>query len=80
MDFDLAKIRSRVQFVEAKLARLERLQTLTYDEFAADLKVEAAKHLLQTAIEALLDVCTHIAARLRLKTPSEGAELIRLLE
>jgi len=27
-----------------------------------------------------MDICAHIAARLRLKTPSEGIELIRLLE
>jgi len=80
MDFDLDKIRSRVQFVEANLARLEQLKTLSFDEFEANpFQVEAAKHLLQTAIEALLDVCAHIAARLRLKTPSEGVELIRLL-
>jgi uncharacterized protein YutE (UPF0331/DUF86 family) len=81
MDFDMAKIRSRVQFVEANLAKLEQLRTLTYAEFEANpFQVEAAKYLFQTAIEALLDACTHIAARLRLKTPSEGAELIRLLE
>lgn len=80
MEYDLPRIRERIQYIETSLARLETLRNLPEEEFLKDFRnVEAAKHLLQTAIEAMMDIAAHIVARRRLGTPREGAETFRRL-
>ncbi len=80
MDYDQPRVRERIQYIETCLGRLESLRTLPSDEFLADFRnVESAKHLLQTAIEAMMDIASHILARRRLPTPHEGAEIFRRL-
>jgi len=81
MEFDQKAIRDRVDIIQQNLVRLEEIRQATWEDFQADyLKVEASKHLLQTAIEAMIDICAHFVARLRLKIPKDSAELIRALE
>jgi uncharacterized protein YutE (UPF0331/DUF86 family) len=59
---------------------LARIPQANFDEFVADFRnVEATKHLLQTAIEAMVDVCAHFVARLRLQAPENGARLVQVL-
>jgi len=80
MDYDRARVRDRIQYIEASLERLETLRRLSKDEFLADFRnIESAKHLLQTAIEAMMDIASHILARRRLPTPHEGGETFRRL-
>lgn len=80
MDYDRPRVRERIQHIETCLSRLESLRALPVDEFQADFRnVEAAKHLLQTSIEAMMDIAAHILARRRLPTPHEGAEIFRRL-
>ncbi len=80
MEYDLPRIRERIQYIETALARLETLRTLPEEAFLGDFRnVEAAKHLLQTAIEAMMDIASHIAARRRLGVPREGGEMFRRL-
>ncbi|MBC7227064.1 MAG: DUF86 domain-containing protein [Thermoflexales bacterium] len=80
MEYDVPRVRERIQHIETCLARLETLRALSEEEFLADFRnVEAAKHLLQTAVEAMMDIAGHIVARQRLGTPREGAEVFRRL-
>lgn len=81
MELDLDVIRARIQFIEDSLERLGSLAAYPFDEFAGDFRnVEAAKHLLQVAIESVLDICTHIVARFRLGVPSDDRETLTLLK
>ncbi len=81
MEFDQKAIRERVDIIQQNLVRLEEIRQAPWEDFQADyLKVEASKHLLQTAIEAMIDICAHFVARLRLKIPKDSAGLIRALE
>jgi len=78
--FDEAKLRLRIGVIEENLTRLETIRPHSFEAFQADfLKVEATKHLLQVAIEALIDICAHITARLRIRPPENGAELVKAL-
>jgi len=80
MELDLGRIRERFQLVESNLERLEWLATHELAKFVADFRnLEAAKHLLQVSIEALLDVCSHIVARWRLGAPADNQETLEVL-
>jgi len=80
MNLDPDVIRARIQFIEDTLKHLESLAAYSLDEFDSDFRnVEAAKHLLQVAIECMLDICTHIVARLRLGVPNDDRETLTLL-
>lgn len=80
MAYDLDRVRERIQYIEKNLARLAILRDLPRAEFLADFRnVETAKHLLQTSIEAMMDIGAHILARQRLPTPQEGAGVFRQL-
>ncbi len=81
MGLDLDIIRGRIQFIEDSLKSLESLAAYPFDEFEDDFRnVESAKHLLQVAIESMLDICTHIVARLRIGVPNDDRETLALLE
>lgn len=74
------KIRQKVSLIEQNLRRLEYLRALSATEFKGDFRNgEAAKHLLQVAIEAMSDICDHIIAKNRLGTPESQAESYRIL-
>jgi len=80
MAFDMQKVRAKIQMIEENVRRLEALQARAHDEFIGDfLALEAAKHLLQVSIEAMLDIGAHLTARLRLKTPRDGAQVFQQL-
>lgn len=80
MAFDMQKVRAKIQMIEENVRRLEALQARAHDEFIGDfLALEAAKHLLQVSIEAMLDIGAHLTARLRLKTPRDGAQVFQRL-
>lgn len=71
----------KAQIVRANLEKLQRIPQATYDEFAADFRnAEASLHLLQTAIQSLLDIGSGICARLGLDTPRTSFEILERLE
>ena len=80
MAFDVQKVRAKIQIIEENVRRLQLLGARPHNEFVGDfVALEAAKHLLQVSVEAMLDIGAHLTARLRLKTPGEGAEVFRRL-
>ena len=80
MAFDLEVIRRRIGYIERNLYLLEEMAREPWEEFSQDtVSVEAAKYLLQTAIEAMIDIAGHIVARMRLPVPENSAALMRAL-
>jgi len=74
------KLRDKISFIERNLRRLTRLASLPREQFVAeDIPFLAAVRLLQTAIEAMIDIASHIAARERLGSPKTYAEAFELL-
>ncbi|HHB91183.1 MAG TPA: DUF86 domain-containing protein [Anaerolineae bacterium] len=80
MAVDRQIIRQRIGFIEHNLELLEQLSERSLEEFIYDaIAVEAAKHLLQTSIEAMIDICSHLVARMRLPMPEYSAGLVDTL-
>lgn len=80
MAIDREIVHARLALIEDNLRLLRELAQSTFDEFTADFRnPEAAKYLLQTAVEAMIHVCTHVVARLRLKVPGNSAEVVRAM-
>ena len=80
MDFDREVIETRIVIIEDNLDKLAQIPQTDFAEFIEDFrKVEAAKHLLQTAIKAMVDICSHLVARLRLQVPGNGTKLVQAL-
>ncbi|MHB8170130.1 MAG: type VII toxin-antitoxin system HepT family RNase toxin [Thermincolia bacterium] len=78
---DKEKIRSKLQTIEGNTAKLKQLASYSLNDFLQDFRnVEAAKHLLQVNVEAMLDVANHISARNRWKTPGTSTEALMQLE
>ncbi len=74
------KIRQKIQYIEENSGKLDKLKNYTLDEFVGDFRnVEAAKHLLQVNIEAMIDVANHIIARNRWTTPATSSESLNIL-
>lgn len=77
---DKEKIRSKIQTIEGNTAKLKELKKYSLREFLNDFRnIEAAKHLLQVNVEAMIDVANHISARNRWKSPATSAEAFALL-
>lgn len=77
---DIEKIRSKIQFIEYNCLKLGQLKNIPAEEFLQDFRnVEAAKHLLQVNVEAMLDIVNHIVARNRWPTPATSADSFKTL-
>jgi len=77
---DKEKIRQKIQYIEENRRKLDQLKSYTLEEFVADFRnVEAAKHLLQVNIEAMIDVANHIIARNRWTTPATSSDSLNIL-
>ncbi|MDA8233216.1 MAG: DUF86 domain-containing protein [Clostridia bacterium] len=77
---DKEKIRLKIQYIEGNNAKLEQLRRLTLEEFVKDFRnIEAAKHLLQVNIEAMIDIANHVIARYRWETPATSGDSFKIL-
>ncbi len=77
---DKEVIRAKIQTIEANTIKLRQLAMYKVSEFLEDFRnVEAAKHLLQVNVEAMIDVANHIAARNRWRTPETSSDALALL-
>lgn len=78
---DKEKIRTKIQIIEESLKKLNLLEQVEFEEFVSDFRnIEAAKHLLQVSIEAMVDIANHIIVRLRLKTPKSRRDSFLILQ
>lgn len=70
----------RISFIEENLQQMSALANLPEEEFLEHFYyVASAKYLLQTAIEAMLDIAHHIIARQRYRAPGSYAEAFTVL-
>lgn len=63
-NIDRDKILVKLSFLQDNINKLEELKQLSEEDFLGDFRnIYSAKYLLQTSIEAMLDISNHIVAR-----------------
>jgi uncharacterized protein YutE (UPF0331/DUF86 family) len=71
----------KAQILRENLELLEAIPQTTFEEFAADFRnVQSALHLLQTSVQALIDIGSFLCAKLGLPTPRSSHEVFQRLE
>lgn len=79
MSVDQEKIRQKIHFIRENLAYLEEFKDLDKESFKSDhIKEAAAIRMLQVAIEAVLDICSHIISREGWGLPKSYLESVEL--
>ncbi|ADQ45256.1 protein of unknown function DUF86 [Caldicellulosiruptor kronotskyensis 2002] len=79
-NLDLDKISLKMKYIRECLSKLEHLKKLSYQDFIADFRnITSCKYLLQTSIEAIIDICNHIVSRKKLGKPSSYSDTIKIL-
>lgn len=74
-------IQTKIDVIFDGLDKLKFFNAMTYEEFISDFRnISASLHLLQTSIQALLDIGSYIIASLGLRTPNTNAEIIGILK
>ncbi len=80
MKLDDDRIRAKLQDISRALMRLERFQEMGKGDFLSDEdSQDIARSRLLTAIEAALNICYHINARMMKRVPEDYAECFRSL-
>ncbi|MBW2301805.1 MAG: DUF86 domain-containing protein [Deltaproteobacteria bacterium] len=80
MKLDDDRIRAKLQDISRALMRLERFQETSKGDFLSDEdSQDIARSRLLTAIEAALNICYHINARMMKRVPEDYAECFRSL-
>ncbi|MGQ3683461.1 MAG: type VII toxin-antitoxin system HepT family RNase toxin [Candidatus Loosdrechtia sp.] len=73
-------IQSKIDIIVENLNKLSILREKNYEDFISDFRnVASSLYLLQTSIQALLDIGSYIIANLGLKMPNTNAEIIKIL-
>jgi len=73
-------IQTKIDIIGDNLEKLNFLRTKTYEDFVSDFRnIASSLYILQTSIQALLDIGSYIIASLGLKTPNTNAEIIEIL-
>jgi uncharacterized protein YutE (UPF0331/DUF86 family) len=79
--FNPDKVRKIISEMVAAIQRIEDLKRLTPEEFIADPhKVGSAKYNLIVVIEGAVDLCNHIIAKNRLRSPEDYADTFKVME
>jgi uncharacterized protein YutE (UPF0331/DUF86 family) len=74
------KIRHKLRAIKTCLEKLEELKKNREDEFLSDYKLtDTARHNLQIAVEAMLDIANHIIARHSFEIPKRNADSFIIL-
>jgi uncharacterized protein YutE (UPF0331/DUF86 family) len=75
------RVQSKLDLLKANLEKLDRIPQTSFDEWRGDFRnVEATLHLLQTSIQALVDLAAYLVAERSLATPRTSHETIERLE
>ncbi|MBP7332016.1 MAG: DUF86 domain-containing protein [Firmicutes bacterium] len=77
---ELNVLTSKISYIEKNLAHLESLRAMPEKDLLENpFLTGAAKHYLQTCIEAMLDMANHIIARERYRAPDNYVDAFRVL-
>ena len=75
------QIQSKLDILKSNLERLDAIPQATFEEFVADFRnVAASLYLLQTSIQALIDLAAWLVIRNALGTPRTSHEVFERLE
>lgn len=68
---DKSVLRNKINFINESLNKLNSLRQLNKDEFLNNFQaVDSSKYNLQVAIEAIIDIASHIIAREKMGVPA----------
>ena len=77
---DENKVLAKIRVIKENKAKLEILKEVPEEVFIKDFeKYDSAKYNLQTAIEAMLDICNHIISRNSYGVPKTNADAFIIL-
>ncbi len=77
---DFGIIRRKILFINDSLEKLKILKQFPKTDFLSSFQVlDSCKYNLQLAIEAIIDISSHIVAREKLGVPSISADTVRFL-
>ncbi len=77
---DENKVLAKIRVIKENKAKLEKLKGIPEEVFIKDFeKYDSAKYNLQTAIEAMLDICNHIISRGAYGVPKTNADAFVIL-
>lgn len=75
------ELRIKLDVIRENLSVMSRIPQTSLDEFLADFRnLPTALHLLQTTIQALIDIGGYACARQGVKTPSTSRDILDNLE
>ena len=77
---DREKIKTKIRIIQENLEELEKFKNLSLEELKNSKRdLAAAKYFLRTAIEAMIDIGSHIVAKKLLGVPNTNVEVIQIL-
>lgn len=75
-----SKIIEKLRIIKENISKLETLGQFTEEEFTGDFqKFDSAKYNLQTAVEAMIDICNHIISTKTFEIPNTNADSFQIL-
>lgn len=77
---DKEKIKSKINIIQENLSGLEKMKDLSPETLSHNARdLAAAKYFIRTAIEAMIDIGSHIIAKNLLGVPSTNVEVVLTL-
>lgn len=74
-------INAMIDIIEENIRLIEEIRSQGYESFSSSLRdIQASKHSLQEAIEACLDIGSHIISEKGFKRPEDYREIFKVLE
>ncbi len=74
-------INAMIDLIEENIRLIEETKSQGYESFSSSFRdIQAAKHSLQEAIEACLDIGSHIIAEKGFRRPDDYKDIYKVLE
>jgi len=74
-------VNAMIDLIDENIRLIKEIRSQGYDSFSGSFRdIQAAKHSLQEAIEACLDIGSHIIAEQDFRRPEDYREIFRVLE
>lgn len=74
-------INAMIDLVDENIRLIEEIKAQGYESFSGNFRdIQAAKHSLQEAIEACLDIGSHIIAEKSFRRPEDYKDIFKVLE
>ena len=74
-------VNAMIDLIDENIRLIEEIRSQDYESFSGSFRdIQAAKHSLQEAIEACLDIGSHIIAERGFRRPEDYREIFKVLE